>query len=111
MRVVGAFVDGRSALMRVAARLCYVAGARRGKLDLNVTRLAHTAVAWIAGRGLVRGPALCNNLNINQSSFRESVETTSQRQRPLLFVDTYKVFSPTATLSSPTAIAAPEREY
>ena len=45
-RVVGAFPDGRSALMLVAARLRYVAGTRWGtKRYLNMARLAHTAVA------------------------------------------------------------------
>ena len=45
-RVVGAFPDGRSALMLVAARLRYVAGTRWGtKRYLNMTRLAHSAVA------------------------------------------------------------------
>jgi putative transposase len=45
-RVVGAFPDGRSALMLVAARLRYVAGTRWGtRRYLNMTRLAHTAVA------------------------------------------------------------------
>jgi len=45
-RVVGAFPDGRSALMLVAARLRYVAGTRWGtKRYLNMTRLEHTAVA------------------------------------------------------------------
>ena len=45
-RVVGAFPDGRSALMLVAARLRYVAGTRWGtKRYLNMARLEHTAVA------------------------------------------------------------------
>lgn len=45
-RVVGAFPDGRSALMLVAARLRYVAGTRWvTKRYLNMTRLAHSAVA------------------------------------------------------------------
>ena len=45
-RVVGAFPDGRSALMLVAARLRYVAGTRWGtKRYLNMTRLTHSAVA------------------------------------------------------------------
>ena len=45
-RVVGAFPDGRSALMLVAARLRYVAGTRWGtKRYLNMARLEHMAVA------------------------------------------------------------------
>jgi transposase-like protein len=45
-RVVGAFPDGRSALMLVAARLRYVAASRWGtRRYLNMQRLAHAAVA------------------------------------------------------------------
>ena len=45
-RVVGAFPDGRSALMLVAARLRYVAGTRWGtKRYLNMTRLAEAREA------------------------------------------------------------------
>jgi transposase-like protein len=45
-RVVGAFPDGRSALMLVAARLRYVAASRWGtRRYLNMRRLAEAAVA------------------------------------------------------------------
>jgi transposase-like protein len=45
-RVVGAFPDGRSALMLVAARLRYVAASRWGtRRYLNMQRLAQAAVA------------------------------------------------------------------
>ena len=45
-RGVGAFPDGRSARMLVAARLRYVAGTRWGtRRYLNMPRLEHTAVA------------------------------------------------------------------
>ena len=45
-RMVGAFPDGRSALMLVAARLRYVAGTRWGtRRYLNMHRLGEAAVA------------------------------------------------------------------
>ncbi|MCB1121643.1 MAG: IS256 family transposase, partial [Verrucomicrobiae bacterium] len=50
-RVVGAFPDGRSALMLVAARLRHVAGTRWGSrsyLDMDLLKKRHLGVSKVS---------------------------------------------------------------